>query len=485
MVQQGGLMNFKRSSLAATAVLIGFIVLGCLAGASPTQNQELENVVLTKTETPVYTPLPTETPDPTSTHTPEPSPTLMPTHTPTSVPTQAVTSGIIRQLCPELRAPLGLFSISGPFYDNSTDPATLYVPYQVLELGQESTGESCDLYLSPPPMGDPQFAGGSLFWKSFDYEEEWAMVWKYDPMDVLTDDAYPQNQFLRQTRTNTSIGKSGLFDFVVSDDGETIVWSYTDPQPYDDNEMGYVQGMYAAATSGPIDQRPAVELWFDFVSEAASGSNIIRPRKFSSDGERVFYSFEPVGLGRQWPEPKGHYTSLYSISTWWDAYPEFHFDCGNDYWCISDYSEEQDILVTILDNAIQIMNLSSGELIRDVQAPDAYPLARQALIGPDGAIAFLGVAMGESDYGDPPEDVAIFLIGPPYHDESFLVYQDPGLLNLLGWASPDLLLADGNNLAENASRNRTTPADLILVDVETGLGEWLLLEANQFVALVP
>jgi len=455
--------------------------LGCLTGTPPIQLQESEDILPTKTTASAKNTLTNQT----STHTSEPTPTPVPTQPPSPVPTQAVLSGIIRQLCPELRAPLGLFSISEPFYDNSTDPATLYVLYQVVELGQDSSGKSCTFHLSPPPMGSPQFAGDSLYWKSFDYEAEWVMVWKYNLNDVLTDDVYPQHSFLRQTRTNTSIGKSGLFDFVVAESGETLVWTYTDPQPYDENVMGYVQGIYGDSTSGPIDQRPTVEIWFDFVSEGDTGAKIIRPLKISSDEERIFFSQEPVGLGRQWPEPLGRYTSLYSMSTWWDyVYPDMHFDCGRDFWCISDFSEEQDILVSFLGDAFQIIELSSGELIMDVQAPEAYPLARQAMIGPDGTVAFLGVAMGESDYGDPPEDAAIFLIEPPYQDEPDLIMRDAGLLNLLGWASPSLLLADGNNLSENSYVNSTLPAHLMLVDVETGVGTWLLFDANLFVSLI-
>lgn len=120
-----------------------------------------------------------------------------------------------------------------------------------------------------------------------------------------------------------------------------------------------------------------------------------------------------------------------------------------------------------------------------MQAPETYNLVRQALIGPDGTIAFLGAAIGESDYGDPPEDAAIFVLEPPYQGEPILVLADAGLLNLLGWASPSLLLADGNNLAENPAGNSTLPAHLMLVDFKTGIGVWLPLDADQFVALVP
>ena len=434
---------------------------------------------------PTQTPLLTHTPYPTPTQTPEPFPTPEPTQPSSSTPTQAVISGIVRRFCPELQPPLGLFFDPEPFYDSSTNPATLYVVYQVVELGSEPPGKSCLFYLSPPPMGAPQVAGDSLYWKSFDEVSEWMMVWKFDPNYEGVDGNFPRHPFLRQTRTNTSFGKAGLYDFVIAEDGESLVWSYTDPRPYDDDQMGYVQEINGAATSGPIDQRPPVEIFFDFVPEGVTGAVIIRPLEISSDGERVFFSQEPVGLGRQWPEPVGRYSSLYSISTWWDVVPPvLHFDCGKDFWCISDFSANLDILVSVQGGEIQIRELSSGEMIRSVQAPEAYPLTRQALIGPDGVVAFLGVSMGEASYGDPPEDAAIFTIEPPYQDEPILVLSDPGLLNLSGWASPDLLLADGNNTAETVERNRTLPAHLILVDVDTREGTWLSIDADLFVSLV-
>ena len=133
---------------------------------------------------------------------------------------------------------------------------------------------------------------------------------------------------------------------------------------------------------------------------------------------------------------------------------------------------------------LRIIELSSGELIREVQAPEAYPLARQAMIGPDGTIAFLGIAMGESGSGNPPEDAAIFLSEPPYKDEPVLLLDDAGLLNLLGWASPNLLLANGNKLVDNASGISTLPAQLMLLDVKSMEGNWLLFDADRFVSLV-
>jgi hypothetical protein len=333
-------------------------------------------------------------------------------------------------------------------------------------------------------MGIPQFAGETLFWKSFDQEQEEAMVWKYDLNDSLVDNVFPQHPNVRQTRTNTSIGKAGLYDFVVAESGETLVWTYTDPQPYDDNTMGYARSMYGSPTSGPIDQRPPVELMFDFLPENPSGACVLRPRKLSMDESQVYFSLEPVGLGTTWPEPLGRFTSLYSINVDWDSSPELVYDCGREYWCISDFSEEHDILISMLDGTIQIFGLSGGELIREVKPPETYPLVRQAMIGPGGTIAFLGVAMGEPGLGGSPEGAAIFILEPLYQAEPILVLEDAGMLNLIGWAGPGLLLVNGNDLAKNSTPG-ITHTDLMLLKVETGVSQWLPHNTAGFVSLIP
>jgi hypothetical protein len=104
------------------------------------------------------------------------------------------------------------------------------------------------------------------------------------------------------------------------------------------------------------------------------------------------------------------------------------------------------------------------------------------MISPDGTIAFLGIAMGGSDYGDPPEEAAIFIIAPPYQDPPDLLLQDTGLLNLVSWASPNLLVAEGNKLEANTVGKGTL---LMLVDFDSGAEIWLPLDAGRFVSLVP
>ena len=476
-------MSFNRFNLFIDTVIILFSLVGCMNATNPNPTSEPEIATPTLTPRSTNTPLPTEIKLPSPTGAPQHTSAPEPTATPTPVPTPVVMNQLVQRLCPELRPPLGLFSSAGPVYDTLMDPPVLYIPYDVIELNDDPPVEPCTLYLSPAPLGVPQFAGETLYWKSFDPEQEWSLVWKYDLNDSLEDNVFPQHPNLRQTRINTSIGKSGLYDFVVADSGETLVWTYTDPQPYDENTMGYVRTMYASPAIGPIDQRPPVEIINDFFAENTSGAGILRPRKLAKNEEMVYFSLEPIGLGRTWPEPLGRISSLYTIEISWMSLPELDLDCGREYWCISDFSEQQDLLIQMLDGSIKIIELSSGDLIREVQAPESHPILRQALIGPDGRIAFLGVVMGDNSFGEPPESAAIYTLAPFYEEEPIMVLEDAGLLNIIGWAGPGLLLLDGNNLVTNSNPG-ITPTDLMLVDIETGVGKWLPYAAAGFVSLI-
>jgi hypothetical protein len=476
-------MSIIRFSLPIGTVIFIFSLAGCMNATAPAPTSEPEPAI------PTHTPGPTSAPSPTEIQLPLPTDTALqagvpePTDTPVPVPTPVDMNQLVQRLCPDLRPPLGLFSSKGPVYDTLVVPPVLYVPYDVIELNEEPPVEPCTLYLSPAPQGVPQFAGETLFWKSFDQEQGSSMVWKYDLNDSLEDNVFPQHPNLRQTRTNTSAGKSGMYDFVVAESGETLVWAYTDPQPYDENTMGYVRTMYASPAIGPIDQRPPVEIMNDFFPENTSGAGILRPRQLSKDEELVYFSLEPIGLGRTWPEPLGRISSLFKIEISWMSLPELVLDCGREYWCISDFSEQQNLVIQMLDGSIKIIALSSGDLIREVQAPESHPIVRQARIGPDGAIAFLGVAMGENGSGDPPESAAIFILLPGYEGEPAFVLEDAGMLNLIDWAGPGLLLVDGNNLGKNSNPS-ITPADLMLLDIETGVGKWLPHAAPGFVSLI-
>lgn len=405
---------------------------------------------------------------------------------PTQTPGSKIRSDFVRQLCPNLDAPLGLFSMAEPYIDYSTDPETVYVLYQVKELLQEGTEDPCTLYLSPGPLGEPLLAGNTLFWKSFDYEAETVTIWRHERLGEPTENTPPNHIPMLQTTVSTSIGKAGLADFVASKDGELLVWSYTDPRANEDGQLAYVQTIYAISPGDPVDQRPASELWFDIVPENDGRPHIIRLQSITAERDLLYFSDEPIGLGRHWPEPTGRYSSLYSISTWGEDHPDLHYDCGQNYWCISDFSEEVDLLVTIQDstNVIEIRRLSSGEQIGSIQAPEPYNFVRQAMINPEGRIVFMGVALDGSIFDALPSDVAIFYSEPPYTEDPLLVVSDAGLQNLLGWLSSDQILAEGNRFVDDQPEGFAIPSNLMSIDITAKSGLWLPVSERGFSAVV-
>jgi hypothetical protein len=481
-------------NLTLGITVIGLLLLsGCKPGFqanfTDTPSQIIKTAEPTRTASPVRLSPPTNTPNPTSTqipnHTKTTDPTLTQktghTDTPSPTPTLIVTSGVVHRLCPDLSAPLGLFNLREPYIDSQPGSETIYALYEISELGLASPPEFCTLYLSPPPQGAPQLAGDTLFWKTFDYDNETVAIWQYDPLDKLSDDVLPQHVLVPATEIRIPLEKSGLVELLASPDAEILAWAWTDPELSEEGQYVYNQNI----TVGWTDRGYATDIWSDVVPEDDGRPHIIRLVKFSEDKARLYYSDEPVGLGRQWPEPAGRYTALYSIPTLGGEVPRLHYDCGMDYWCITDFSEAHDLLLYVRENDLQITKLGTGEAIATIGVSDKYSTLRQALISPDGGIAFLGVVQDPSDYSALPEEVSVFYLEPPYEEDPMLVLSDVGLRNLLGWVSPVGLLADGNFSSESPAGAGTIPNDLMLVWATDGSSDWLPREASGFESLVP
>ena len=141
----------QRTPIGITALCL-LLFSACTAGPqanpTPTQLEPAEPALPTVAPPAAQTLPPAEdippTVTPASTSTAAPSPT----DTPEPNPTQAVASAFVSRQCPHLSAPLGLFAAHEPYIDSSTDPETVYVIYQVEELGLDSPPEFCALYLS-------------------------------------------------------------------------------------------------------------------------------------------------------------------------------------------------------------------------------------------------------------------------------------------------------------------------------------------------
>jgi len=457
---------------------VGGLLGACwLAGCTPAST-------LSTTIEPIVTKLlPTVSPIPTNTATPSqtPSPTISPTDTPEPTATQKSLPGLVQRLCPELSPPLGVFRIPEPPIVRDVATETIYVLYEITELVQDPSPDSCTLFLEPPPMGKPRLAGDTIFWNSFDYEAENVMIWHYDPKETMNDEGLPQSIPQAFTQVNTSIGTSGLVEFTTSEDGEYLIWSWTAPELMDDSQYAYVQTILMGTT----DQGFFAELLAAVELDPDGRPHILRLHRYLSDENLLFYSDEPVGLGRHWPEPHGRYTTLYSVSSGltWD--PRLLFDCGQEYWCISDFSAEHDLLIAIQANSVEIFGLSSGERLAEISVAENYNTLRQAMIGPDGRVAFLAVQQDLSATDAVLEKVTVFVLDPPYTQKPQAVFDDAGLRNLVGWISNEKILANGIPSFEAAEQVHASPTNLILINMIEETGDWLPYDPRDLEILIP
>ena len=134
---------------------------------------------------------------------------------------------------------------------------------------------------------------------------------------------------------------------------------------------------------------------------------------------------------------------------------------------------------------MSISRLSTGDLLAAYQLAENFSMLRQALVGPNGKVAFLAVEKDLADVDSVVENVTVFFVDPPYVADPMAVFSDPGLRNLHGWLSPEEILADGIPKFEEVPEKKLLPTDFILVNLVNRSGVWLPTELRGFETLIP
>lgn len=393
----------------------------------------------------------------------------------------------------DLIPPLGVFS-SGEFvtFAGGENPL-IYVPYAVHELDLEAApAHPCNLLVGPPPTLDQGvvLAGETAFWQSYDYETETAMLWQYDPTDTHIVKGEPGHLPLLFTQIEVASSFSGLISFVVSADARQIAWSRTTPI-YDDASSGYVyqQEVWVAG----IPSFDVLKVIDRSVPEIDGLPRIIRLRALSQVSNTLYFSEEPVGLGATWPRPYGKYTNLYAIPTEGGT-PEVIYECITDHWCISDFSEQHDLIAYVEDSTLYLAALDGGPVA--TLAPEIpFDHVGQASIGPQGDVVFI-VVTGEVSglysqldaevFGDhaAPNQVYVYHLPSPYHEPPRVLLSDPGIRYILGWAAQDRVLTQ-HVVGLDDSGGAQTADRFYLADLGDATGYYLPFEPRDFERLLP
>jgi hypothetical protein len=352
-------------------------------------------------------------------------------------PTATSGSGPTAALCPEIARPAVL----------------LFIPGQDYVLVDPASGQSCDLVLPDPAPGLLEIANGELYYHAREG----------DNLTVKRLRADGTAEALAFTTTN-AVEQAVYQDFAVSPDGRYIAWSAAGNKA--DEPSTIVSNLWVAEVA-----TGAVTAHIEEFSRQGElpGAYALVPVRFSANGETLFYSRQPIGIGGSWIAFVGRYSDLFATpSTGGVLTPVF--ECAaNDapLLCLGDFAELDGQVTTLVytkDQAKEITVLNgAGETLNTIVVDAEY--VGYPTMSESGELAFYTATLGESFPN--PAEATLSRVAPPTAPAE-VAASDPNLLTPQGFL-------DGSRLVVGYVMSETTWG-VAIVDVTTGvvtpLSQW-------------
>jgi hypothetical protein len=319
---------------------------------------------------------------------------------------------------PEAATPVG----TAGFCPEVPRPALLiFVPGQQYVLVNPTSGQSCVLPFPDPLPGLLEVANGRLY---YHVEEGDNLVVKQLSPDGTA-------QMLPFTAVN-KMERSAYTDFAVSPDGRYIAWSAAGNKP-DDPSIIYSDLWVAEIATGQITAH------FQDFSEPNQGMRSLIPVRFSDDGNTLFYSLQPLGIGGSWVAFTGRYHSLYQTPSAGGVLTPI-FDCASQglFMCIGDFYLVNNQLANLVythepSKEVIVLN-GQGQVINTVAAEAEF--IGFPMFSPSAELVFYSADLGESFPS--PTHATLYRVAPPTGPAE-VAANDPNLV------LPQFFL-DGNHL---------------------------------------
>lgn len=376
---------FRFSTLISMIGLLGLTLVACTAAGMPTAEPTAAAATQVAPATEVVT-QPTDTTPPTAAPEATDEPVVEPTAepSPTAEPTAAV-------LCPDVTRP-AVVVIVGPGYE-AIDP---------------QSGERCPLPL-PENLFNLQAAADSLYFIDSDPEAASSAVARLGNNGEI--------EPLENTRVDSAVNT--LLGFAVAADESRLAWAEAQAQT-DPGEAGLPASLWIGDGSG--DNAVAV-----FEDIAGGRFNVVRPVRFSADGQTLFFTWEPDGLGGSWAAFNGRYDDLWRVPAV-GGEPQKVFDCTDAglFLCLGDFRDDGTLATIDTDRVIHVLGPDGAEL---VSIPTAGDYAGYPTFNPAGDLFYSVADIDETSEGmPPPEPGTIYRVAPPYSGEPVMVATGEGLL---------------------------------------------------------
>lgn len=259
-----------------------------------------------------------------------------------------------------------------------------------------------------------------------------------------------------------------LLRFAVSEDGGRLAWSHMRPQGEAD-PMGLLGSLWIGDGAG---DNPVV-----IYTDANGGPNhIISPIRFSADGQTLFFTWEPIGLGGAWSAFNGRYDNLYRVPAA-GGEPVKVFDCADAelFLCLGDFRDDGTVAYIDTNKTIHVNGPDGAEM---AAIPSAADYAGYPTFSPAGDLYYSEAMLEENTESLPlPEPGTVYRVAAPYTDPPAVVASADGLLVS---AMRDVFL-DAEHVAVNASAD-----DLWGMEVLDAAGQLTRLEPwpNAYLAAI-
>jgi hypothetical protein len=378
----------QRSWIIALFILATALVACTVPGEPGTPGIELGEIDATPNGAVEPTSLPaTDVPPTAEPPAPTEPPTAEPSATPEPVPTV---------LCPEaLRPALLLFT------------GTAY------ELLNPLSEERCRIPLPADDIGPEFTAGDRIYFIQRDIEASSAVISRLNPDGTI--------EPLPATQAEGDVYY--LMQFAAAPDESRLAWSQMRPQD-DPNALGFLSTLWLAAADGS----DAVTVFEDVID---GQNHIATPIRFSADGQTLFFTWQPIGLGGMWNAFNGRYDNLYRIPAA-GGEPEKIFDCADLelFLCVGDFRDDGTLAFIDTERAIHVLGPDGAELAAINTGGDyaGYPT-----FNANGDLFYSTAVLPVDPDGFPvPSPGTIYHVAAPYTSEPVVVAKAPGLLVAAG-----------------------------------------------------
>ena len=306
---------------------------------------------------------------------------------------EATTEPVVTVLCPDVARPALLLSTGTSF-----------------ELHDPLGGGRCTLPIAED-IGPEFVAGDRVYFLQRNIDAQTIMVARVGLDGVV--ETLPGTQ--------TSGDTYYLQQFAVAPDESRLAWSAAEPQSAD-NPMALTSTLWIGDghAGNPVTVLEGV----------AMGENrIATPLRFSADGQTLYFTWQPMGLGGGWSSFVGRYDNLYRVPPA-GGQPQKVFDCADQqlFLCIGDFRD--DGLLAYVDGARAVRVVGpDGAEVANIATVDAY--AGYPTFSPSGDLVYSTAALPASDTNPfAPAPGAIYRVAAPYTGEPEMVASAVGLLTM-------------------------------------------------------